>query len=411
MVFPDLGVPRECVLAMSHSHTPEQCLAVLLCSTHERRSKREDDAVALVERAHDNRLLALLERLKVAPLVGQRLLALPTVIAPSVANRIESLTADARRRGTALELLTLAVLHELEDAGIRSLPLKGSTLSRALYGDTAMRTSADVDVLVAPEDLSHAAEVVRRMGWRQADGTFSNGTLPLLHERFVHPKLPSVEVHWRVHYYETRFAAEALARAERPRAGEPLRMQPADELASLILFYARDGFSGLRTPADVATWWSSVPAHLSADPSLEMIAYRHSALAAPIELGMALLASLVGAPAPGPHRLPARLRLAARIANPFLIGGHTQISSNAALVDVVLSPSSGRRAAMRRHLVLNRPSAPYEHFAALGPVGAGLAKVEHALRVFRRWGLGLVSATVGVYKRGEAPPALRRLSR
>lgn len=396
---------------MNCSHTPEQRLAVLLCGTHERRSKREDEAVSLAERAHSDRLLVLLERLKVAPLVGQRLLALPAVVAPSLAARIEALTVAARQRGTALELLTLAVLDELEAAGIRSLPLKGSTLARALYGDTAMRTSIDVDVLVAPEDLAHATAVVRRMGWRPADGTGRNGTLPLLHERFVHSELPSVEVHWRVHYYESRFAAEALAHADRPRAGEPLRMQPADELASLILFYARDGFSGLRTPADVATWWSSVPAQLSAQPSLDVIADRHPALAAPIGLGMALLEPLVGVPAPGWHRLSARLRLAARIANPFLIGGRTQISSNAALVDVVLSPACGRRAAMRRHLMLNPWSGASRHFARLGPVGAALATMEHVLRTFRRWALGLVSAAVGVYERGGARPALRRLSR
>ena len=53
---------------MNRSYTPEQRLAVLLCSTQERRLKREDEAVALVERAHGDRLLALLERLKVAPL-------------------------------------------------------------------------------------------------------------------------------------------------------------------------------------------------------------------------------------------------------------------------------------------------------------------------------------------------------
>lgn len=183
-----------------------------------------------------------------------------------------------------------------------------------------MRSSIDVDVLVAPKDLAHATEVVRRMGWRQEDGTTSTGGLPALHERLVHPKLPSVEVHWRVHYYESRFATEALARGDRPQAGEPLRMQPADELASLILFYARDGFSGLRTPADVATWLSSVSPQLSSEPWLSAIADQHPALATPLQLGSALLESLVGVPAPGLPRLPARSRLAARMANPFAIG-------------------------------------------------------------------------------------------
>jgi hypothetical protein len=188
-------------------------------------------------------------------------------------------------------------------------------------------------------------------------------------------------------------------------------MQPADELASLILFYARDGFSGLRTPADVAAWWSSVSPQLSSEPWLSAIADQHPALATPLQLGSALLESLVGVPAPGLPRLPARSRLAARMANPFAIGGRTQISSNAALVDVVLAPAGGRGAAMRRHLLLNPWSEPYAHFASLGRLGAALAQVEQALRILRRWALGLMAAAAGIYKRGGERPTLRRLSR
>lgn len=360
----------------------------------------------LVERAHGDRLLTLLERLKIVPLAGQRLLALPAVVAPPVVNRIESLTIAARKRGTALQLLTLAVLAELEDAGIRALPLKGSTLAYSLYGDTAMRSSNDVDILVAPQDLAHATEVVCMMGWRQENETPGSRVLPALHERLVHPKLPGVEVHWRVHFYESRFAAEALARSERPRAGEPLRMQPADELASLILFYARDGFSGLRTPADVATWWSSASASLGAEPWLDAIADQHPALAAPLQLGSALLDSLVGVPAPELKSLPTRLRLAGKMVNPFLIGGRTQISTNAGLMDVVLSPVGTRRAALHRHLRVNPWSEPYEHFARLGAIGATLAQTEQVLRILRRWALGLMSAAMGVYEHGRERLAL-----
>ena len=217
----------------------------------------EDEAVALVEQVHGARLLALLERLNLVTLVGQRLLALRAEIAAPVTSEVESLTRIARERGTLFELITLAVLAALEDAGIRALPLKGTTLARELYDDTALRTSVDVDVLVAPEDLRHAVEVVQGMGWQCEAGLSREVGLPLLHECLVHPTLPRVELHWRVHWYERRFAADALERAARERVGAPLRMQPADELASLILFYERDGFSGLRTPADIAGWWST----------------------------------------------------------------------------------------------------------------------------------------------------------
>ena len=35
------------------------------------------------------------------------------------------------------------------------------------------------------------------------------------------------------------------------------RPAPADELAALLLYYARDGFAGLRLAADIAAWWDA----------------------------------------------------------------------------------------------------------------------------------------------------------
>ena len=175
---------------MNWRGTPEGRLVLLLCGTDERRRAREDEAVALVEQVHGARLLALLERLNLVTLVGQRLLALRAEIAAPVPSEVESLTRIARERGTLFELIALAVLAALEDAGIRALPLKGSTLARELYDDPALRTSVDVDVLVAPEDLRHAIEVVQGMGWQCEAGRSREVGLPLLHECLVHPTLP-----------------------------------------------------------------------------------------------------------------------------------------------------------------------------------------------------------------------------
>jgi hypothetical protein len=33
------------------------------------------------------------------------------------------------------------------------------------------------------------------------------------------------------------------------------RLEPVEQLAALLLFYARDGFLGLRFVADIAAWW------------------------------------------------------------------------------------------------------------------------------------------------------------
>lgn len=386
---------------MNSRCTPERGLVLLLCGTEDRRRAREDEAVGLVEHVHGDRLLELLGRLNVITLVGQRVLALPAEVRSPVASRIESVTRAARAHGTLLEIITLAVLAALEDAGMRALPLKGSTLARELYDDTALRSSVDIDILVAPEDLRHATEVVHGMGWQWDDDVLRGRELPVLHECLVHPTLPRVELHWRVHWYETRFSAEALARAERPEAGEPLRMQPADELASLILFYARDGFSGLRTPADIATWWSSGCAGVGEESPVGAVAERYPALAAPLHVGSALLDPLVGVPAPQVQKLPRRWRLAEELANPFLVGSRSQLGANASLVDLALAPPRGLPAFVRRELRKVQPHRR-EGRARGGCLWFYLAQAEHALRVLCRWGLGLMSAVAGV-ARGDRP--------
>src|SRR4029079_8012665 len=100
------------------------------------------------------------------------------------------------------------------------------------------------------------------VGWRERRrgrerDTLRRARLPRLHRELFHETLPPLELHWRIHWYEESFAAAALARAQPTNEGWR-RLQPADELASLLLFLARDGFAGLRQTVDVAAWWAAL---------------------------------------------------------------------------------------------------------------------------------------------------------
>jgi Uncharacterised nucleotidyltransferase len=364
------------------SPAPEHELALLLCGTEERRAGREPEAEGLFQRVRESDLLALVERLNVVTLVGRRLLGLGLRPAGAVIERIEHLIAISREHEALLEVMTLSILSNLEAAGIRALPLKGSVLAREIHGDPALRSSLDIDILVPSRDLGGAAEVVRSMGWRDLDPL--GAELPLLHHRMVHPTLPRIELHWRVHWYEERFAADALASATSPGSGAPLRMQPAEELASLLLFYARDGFSGLRLPADIAAWWSSRGHQLAAGRSYDAeIAARYPALAAPLGVGSAVLDALVGVPGASLDRSPLRQRAASKLANPFLLGGDSQILATASLIDLALAPPRGHLESIRRELgraPVRRGVAPPR-----GSITGRLGTAEHALRFLRRW--------------------------
>ncbi|MFZ1997240.1 MAG: nucleotidyltransferase family protein [Solirubrobacteraceae bacterium] len=342
-----------------------------------------------------DRLAALLTHTNLTVLLGRRVLALETTLNQRLRERVDTVAAAAERRGTTLELITLAIIARLEQAGIPALPLKGSILARGLYGDVAARASIDIDILVSPKDLSATVEIVRRMGWRCADQPRWTGALPLLHETMVHPEMPRIELHWRVHWYESRFASDALDRASRPGPAEPLSMQPQDGLATLILLYARDGLAGLRLAADVAAWWDEVCG--CGDCDIELVAAEYPSLAAPLLVGSAVLAQLVGVPGRVLDRAPLRWRLAAEMATPFYAGGLAQVKANTSLVDLLLAPPGGMGESLRREA-----GKPLDELARSGKrhrVWARLRQSEHMLRVARRWLIAIVSALARLARR------------
>lgn len=160
-----------------------------------------------------------------------------------------------RRQGGFLQLISLRVMAMLADAGIRCSPLKGPLLGEAIYGDPGRRPSSDIDLLVSPEQLQAAVDVVRGLGYGAPTDYVEPSGLPQLHFLLVHQrgKQPLVELHWRVHWHEQSFARERLL----PTAVDPLsdwRPAPADELTALLLFYARDGFIDLRLAAALSAW-------------------------------------------------------------------------------------------------------------------------------------------------------------
>jgi hypothetical protein len=272
-------------------------------------------------------------------------------------------------------------------------------LARALYNDVGWRSAGDIDILVAASDLAGAIEVVEAMGWRWQRPVERSGRLPILHETLTHSTLPRVELHWRVHWYEDRFAADALERAGRPEARSPLRMLPADGLATLTLIYARDGLSGLRTPADIAAWWDTRCAGEDVDRLIASVANAYPALNAPLRVGTAVLGPLVGLPTRSPYQQPLRWKVAAELATPFYEGSHAQVKANASLVDLLLAPPKGSRASLRRELQkvpkdLQRPLSRDDEFAV------HRARWEHGLRLLRRWGLAVAPATVRACRQG-----------
>jgi hypothetical protein len=383
---------------------PEAELALLLIGT---RLKREADVGGLagLAGAVDQEALAnVLIGQRVLPLAGGRFIRLAqAVVTEGFRDRVESALAQSRLRAFGFSALTRRVVQSLEGAGIRAVPLKGPTLAAELHGDEALREYADIDVLVARADLDRSAAALALLGWTHGD---QGDAEPWLHRVVRHPdgQLPRVELHWRIHWYETRFATELL---ERAHVVDGLRrLDRLDQLAALLLFYARDGFTGLRFPADIAAWWDRhgspiVPA------DLQLLMAQHPALAE--SWRAAFTAALRIASLPGDVALPGclpqarRSKFAVQLTNWDIRGDPDQIRANVSLIDGLLAPRGGLFDYLGRQVfpprrALNR-FYPIVHSSSRLRVGG--YRSLHAGKQLARYGLALWQLRGG---RSWSPP-------
>jgi hypothetical protein len=324
-------------------------LAALLGSTRERREAANDRIGRLLAGVDQGELADLLTRQRVLPLFGSRLVAMhPDAVGEELRRRLQDATEQAQLRALAFGTLTTHLTDGLRDAGIASIPLKGPTLAEDLHGDAALREYGDLDVLVAAGELDRATAVVRRLGWSDAED--EGRRRPRLHRILRDPdgRLPEVELHWRIHWYETRFTDELLASSR--ELGGVRRLDPIHELVALLLFYARDGFTGLRMAADIAAWWDEHGGPGVAG-ALSELTRRHPALAEPCRAGIVAAVKVAGLPAEVASAPRVRRSAwAIRLTNWDLRGDAAQIQANVTLIDGLLAPRGGFFAFVRRRL-------------------------------------------------------------
>jgi hypothetical protein len=372
------------------SSPAERQLILLSAGTTERRRQQQERAGRLVVDQDWPRLTETLRMRKLLPVLGPRILELAEgsgegAFAEAVRESIEV----GRRQGAFLQLISLRVTAMLAEAGIRSAPLKGPLLGEAIHGDPGRRLSTDIDLLVAPEQLQDAVEVVRGLGYgAPADHVYERG-LPLLHYVLLHERgeLPSVELHWRVHWYERSFAPERLLApsVESAEGWQPARV---DELAALLLFYARDGFVDLRLASDLSAWWDVYGAEVHSEMMDELL-HAYPELVRVIATSVEVAAKTVGLPAgkiiSDRHRLGLRGRIAVRLANPNPDSSPAQIYADMGLIDGLLAPRGGFGGFVRRQVL--PPSEVLDQHARFSERARQRSMLGRGAGVVARYGL------------------------
>jgi Uncharacterised nucleotidyltransferase len=350
------------------SYQAERQVILLSAGMAARRQSMREQARQLLLEVEWPRLAETLRRRRLLTVLGPRIVELAEEGSVSggfaetresardtFAKAVEQALEAGRRRGTLLQLVSLRIVAMLADAGIRCAPLKGPLLGEAIYGDPGRRLSGDIDLLVAPEQLQAAVEVVRELGYGAPTDYVQECGLPLLHFVLTHERgeLPPVELHWRVHWYERAFACERLL-APVGDVADDWRPAPADELAALLLFYARDGFVGLRLATDLGAWWDVHGADLPAGALVELLG-AYPALARVIPSAVCAAEKVVGLPAEriigSARKLSLRELVAVRLANPNPRSSQSQLYADMGLVDGLLAPAGGFGAFVRRQLL------------------------------------------------------------
>lgn len=359
-------------------------LLLLIAGTEARRAAGRPDVRRIVSAVDQHDLVQALDAQRLLPVGGARLEeAAGDLLDKQFRIAWQAGLHSSRARSLALEALTVKAIELLEGEGIRAMPLKGPALAAALYGDPGMRVSDDIDLLVPAHALSRAAEIMRGLGYREA---------PLrphpLHETMTHTDswMPQIELHWRIHWYEVRFSQDVLERASRDDGGR-LRPRAGDQLAMLLLFFARDGFVGLRLAADIAACWDRYGAEIE-EGALEQVALEYPELRDALVASALVAERLVGLPASelGMEReqTTSKQRLAMRLVNWCLRGDFHQLQANVKLVDWILTPAGGRMEHLRRHLLPRLGPNRRDHGIPAVPV-----QIVHSLKLLVRYGIAL----------------------
>lgn len=145
------------------------------------------------------------------------------------------------------------VLSGLSDADIPVIVLKGLVI-RDLYPHPYLRTMADADLLVRPEDMESAGNVLVEMG-------YNKGPMIEKHTDYSHASLPHIELHRKLlaelqFSYDGDFEEAVWSRAATVHIGgtEVLSLCPKDKVLYLLLHMAShiisSGF-GLRQLCDL----------------------------------------------------------------------------------------------------------------------------------------------------------------
>ena len=210
------------------------------------------------------RFLRIVRHHRVAPLVHDGLLRAGISLPDELAKALRDDSLDCVRQNLLFVAESMRLHRLLDDVEIPSLSVKGVTLAQLAYGGLSFKHSWDIDLLVTPEAVPLAIEVLAQAGYRaspplqpQTDARYHHWLKYAREYIFVHEKNSVyVELHWRL-TDNARLLPGISARSQK----QIVTIADHAELATLndddLFFYlcvhgAIHGWARLKWIADVA---------------------------------------------------------------------------------------------------------------------------------------------------------------
>jgi len=157
-------------------------------------------------------------------------------VASQTVAALRDLHRDSDRRASRLVAQLLKILDLFAGRGIVAVPFKGPALAQDLYGDLSTRRFDDLDILVAPQDVLRARDLLLANGFARVqprrevpEGVLLRNEGELAVQRGERD--PLVELHWRVGW---RLAAVSIPAEEIIACAWPLDLLGREVFAPSI---------------------------------------------------------------------------------------------------------------------------------------------------------------------------------
>ena len=245
---------------------------ILHCSRTRVDAERAGQIRALASGSIDwDYLVGTAQRHGVLPLLCQNLSAVcPDAVPAQVLAELKQQFLGNAQRSLFLTGEMFRLLGQLEAAGVKVMPFKGSVLASVYYGNPALRAFGDIDLLVESGAVARASGVLSNAGYRDADHLtpeqlqcckrYAN-SLNFIH----HSSGIAVDLHWAAwpDWFSSRQSA-AFFRADAERlsvCGRDVLARSAEvTLLMLCLHGTKHAWSALGSVCDVHELVCSTPA-------------------------------------------------------------------------------------------------------------------------------------------------------